>query len=118
MWMDRRKGVCAGGSRCVGLSRCRAIHRLPIGKGCVRKEYALGAEGLDACDLEIRTVKPDFAQDFQLVAATQNGQDVVASLFVVELRHGYGFFFANWGPKQRVQQMLWPEILYGFGTVS
>ena len=48
-----------------------------------------------------------------MIAAAQDGEHIVARAFFVELFEQHGFFFANFGPQKRVQQMLRAQIFDG-----
>ena len=66
--------------------------------------------------MQVRAVKPNFSQHFHLIAAAQNGQDIVPGVLVVELPQRHGFFLADFRPEQGVQKVLRPQILDGLAA--
>src|SRR5271169_1841387 len=90
--------------------------RLPVRVAHIGEQYTLRSELLQPDNLQIDAVKPDFPQDFSSISTTQDSKHIIARLFVVEFFKEHLFFLANLAPKQRVQQMLRPEIFDGLAA--
>ena len=66
--------------------------------------------------MQVRAIKPDFAQNFRLVSAAKNGQHVVTRGLVIGFFEQRHFFLANFRPQQRFDEMLRAKIFDGLVT--
>ena len=66
--------------------------------------------------MQIGAIEPDFAEDFGLISAAKNGQNVVAAGLIIEFFEQRHFFLANFRPKQRIDEMLRAKIFDGLGA--
>src|SRR5438309_9836703 len=73
-----RKRVHAVRRRRLSILARGIFYREPIREMNVRHEESFRPKGFNASNMEVRTIEPDFPQDFQLIATAQDGQNVVA----------------------------------------
>ena len=64
MWIERDMRRQCG---------CGIVGRLPIGITYVGEQYAFWSVSLQADEMQIRAIKPNFAQYFRLIPAAKNG---------------------------------------------
>src|ERR1700687_842426 len=108
----------AKGAGIFGEGGAGSVKRLPVSEANIGEKSALWPVGLQADKVKIGAIEPDFAEYFGLVAAAKHGENVVARGLIVKFLGEGDLFFANFGPKESIDEMLRTKIFNGLGALA